>query len=803
MNQCIFLQLVNLFVYIFINYNINISFFINKYFNIEESMKFYKEIFFKITKEKGIKKEQIKKKLGIAGTTIWFWETGQRNPSEKNIRKLAKFLEVEVNRISDLKEKELDELKYNQITDQINTGNWLKQTLTSFDARKKTENELHLRIKQAFDELTESKMIINTLLNNIELIFYIKNYNNQYITANNKFIETMNLNSDYNVNGKTDKDLMTADNANANMREDELIIKTGKKITYEGYIPNTRKKKWGIIIKSPILTEDGDVFGLVATYFDITERKRTENNLKILDAVLNQSNNPVWIIEDSYELHKKNLFLSDSVEKLYGYSKDEFLADNMLLRKKCISNEDYRKILDIHRDGKYPKKYTLKVHTKYGDTKWIETTVFKALYENLECLIFVDSDITESKKESQLRELLEANINLMSDAIFISDIESDRILYANKMTEDLTNRTRDALLKTTRNEWLNKLVHKDDIDIVNNYKDPQINDVKCRITRKNKLIWVHGKRSIVEYAGKKCFLSIFNDITEKHNAEEKVKALDSSFNHSNIGAWIIDISTPKKKIVYISDSVEKVYGYSKDYFLNDPDFLFHDCIHPDDDKTLNKIKIGNKATQNIKFRILTKATELRWVSFTVSLTTYNDKQCLLCLSENITKEKEQEELLSLLETSVNQSNNVVWIIEGEFNNHKQNLYISDSAEKFYGCTKEEFLSSTTLPWKKSIPKTDFDEAVTTLKEKKYPIKYGYRIKTKDGKIKWIGSSVSEIHYKGKKCLIFIDNDKTEVKNQELTQIGRSLRIAQKMLKEDIEPDVISRVTSLKKEEFML
>ena len=210
-------------------------------------MIFYRDKLTEIIKNRDLKKVSIQRKLNVSRPAFWNWEKGKSVPSENNIRKLAKILEINISEISDLKEKELDGQIFDRITDSIGGNNWLKQTNASYEERTKAKNSIINRINKTYSELAESKMVISALLNNMDIIFYIKNHNNRYITANNNFIDTMKLNKNYNVNGKTDVDLMNANDAKKNNSEDDFIISSRKKTIYEGVIPNTRKKRWPLL----------------------------------------------------------------------------------------------------------------------------------------------------------------------------------------------------------------------------------------------------------------------------------------------------------------------------------------------------------------------------------------------------------------------------------------------------------------------------------------------------------------------------------------------------------------------------
>ena len=404
-------------------------------------MKFYKDILINIIKDKCIMKSKLQTELKITRTSFWKWERGKTIPSEKNIRKLAKLLDINVSEISDLKELEIDTLESNLVIQNIN-NNWLKETLASYTDRTENKNRLKNQIDAVYSDLSESRMIISALLNNMEHIFYIKNHRNKYITANNKFIELMKLNEGFNVNEKNDFDLMSKKDAIKNNAEDQHLIENNKKMIYEGYIPNTRKKRWAVIIKSPILNEENSVCGLTVTYTDITERKISEERIKILDSAINQSNTVTWITrKDSIGDIKRMIvyYVSDSVSNLYGYQKEDYYNDPYFFYDHSVYPEDkgiYLKMKEkrtLSLDNLDSLNYQLRICTKKKEIKWIETSASVIKFDDKEYYIFVNTDITDRKNQEQLYDKQKLNIALK---LYKDGVDIDLLTKATELTKD-------------------------------------------------------------------------------------------------------------------------------------------------------------------------------------------------------------------------------------------------------------------------------------------------------------------------------------------------------------------------------
>ncbi len=132
------------------------------------------------------------------------------------------------------------------------------------------------------DKLQEAGVIIKALLSGIDSIFYIKDSDLKYITANETFLKNISLKSTYKVYGKTDEDFFSKREAKDNYLKDEKVLLTKEMLIEEGFIPGTRNKKWGIITRTPVLDINNNISGVITNIVDISERKKTENSNELL-----------------------------------------------------------------------------------------------------------------------------------------------------------------------------------------------------------------------------------------------------------------------------------------------------------------------------------------------------------------------------------------------------------------------------------------------------------------------------------------------------------------------------------------
>ena len=334
--------------------------------------------------------------LGVNRSTLRLWERGIRNPSKKNIRKLAEIFKVKVSEISDLKDVRLNIADYTEdIEIDFMENNWLKLNQQSYAFYKNNEKSLINQIHEIYIAMSESKIIISALLNHIDLIFYVKSVDNTYVTANNNFLKAMKLKDCFNVIGKRDTDLMSMKDAQKNMLEDETVLNNRKKVVYDGFLFGSRRKKWAIVMKTPIVNEAGEVTGLVGSFLDITDRKIAEEKNDILLGALNHSNIVIGLFNADAN-SPKIVYLSNSIEKLYGYPKEEFLKKKKFFYYNCLHPAD-RELVNKTMEQKVDiTTYTVRAITKSKDLKWIEGTVTDINYKGRNRKLIIHKDVTSN-----------------------------------------------------------------------------------------------------------------------------------------------------------------------------------------------------------------------------------------------------------------------------------------------------------------------------------------------------------------------------------------------------------------------
>jgi len=133
--------------------------------------------------------------------------------------------------------------------------------------------------KKMEEELKHSQKEMTTLLDSIPGFAFLKDKKLRYIIANQRFCDLMGFSKEEIV-GKTDKELLPAEEAEVYVKEDTKIIKTGSSVFEDKkYTLPDGKSIFVDFRKIPLKDENGNVKSIIGLGFDITDRKAVEQEI--------------------------------------------------------------------------------------------------------------------------------------------------------------------------------------------------------------------------------------------------------------------------------------------------------------------------------------------------------------------------------------------------------------------------------------------------------------------------------------------------------------------------------------------
>ncbi len=267
-----------------------------------------------------------------------------------------------------------------------------------------TEHKLTIEILQA----GENKY--RELLENLPQKIFHKDKNSVYVSCNNNYSRDLKIQPD-EIIGKTDYDFYTKELAEKYRADDKRIMESGEtEYIEEKYIQNGQE----IVVqtvKTPLKDEKGSAVGILGIFWDITERKQTEEALKESEeryrTIIEYSNDMIWTLDTEGRF----LFFNKRSEEITGYKLEEWQGKSFA---PLIGKDDLTKVIEVfHKTlGGEPQQYEVSVK-KEGGNNIILLVNTAPIYSKGEVVgtVSFGRDITEHKKaEEQIKESLKQKL---------------------------------------------------------------------------------------------------------------------------------------------------------------------------------------------------------------------------------------------------------------------------------------------------------------------------------------------------------------------------------------------------------
>ncbi|PBQ32665.1 hypothetical protein CNR22_13080 [Sphingobacteriaceae bacterium] len=560
----------------------------------------------------------------------------------------------------------------------------------------------------------------------------------------------------------------------------------------------------GYVIRSA----KGTAERMIGAMQDITQRKLVNEEIRIskerYDFVAKATNDAIY----DWDLVKNETFRTgDGIKTLFGYDPKEAEAEknfwsdrihpedykicyaklkNLLLDPKAnYCNQEYRfKKADGTYAYVYDKGFIIrneegKAIRMIGATQDISRNK-KAELELKKLNTRLEGKIQERNKiNSELKVSEEKYRNLFYSSpipMWVYDPDSYCFLDVNAAACRHYGYTREEFLAMTIKElWPAEDIQRMVKVVESNKNTSNYYEGTFQHYKKNgELIQVNIQSNTLKFSGKSARLVISNDITEKLKVELQIKESNDRYNlvskATSDAIWDHTINSGK---IYIAGTGFKfLFGYKVVNAFVEKEF-WEDNIHPEDRlETLKKLDdfIKNAAEKQIQY-------EYRFKKSDGSYAYVNDR--LFIIRENgapvriigaindITKRKEEEYRLKLLESIITHANDAVMILEpGE--NNSTIIYVNQAMVKITGYSKEEIIGQS--PDIFLGPRTDSEEVTKMKVALKNHQHFSSEIikQSKDGRSYWTGIDIAPVtDISGKTShMIAIERDITSRKVQE-------------------------------------
>ncbi len=438
--------------------------------------------------------------------------------------------------------------------------------------------------KKAEEELRQSADQFRTLIKNVNSGVALVDEDGRFTVVNPSFMQIFGLDSELdilNVNsqdwsrwevyGEDGKLLHVDDHP---VRKVAMTGKPVKDQLVELRNPGTNELKWLLVSAEPTLKEDGQLYRIICTYHDITERKQAEEAMseseKKYRNIVETANEGIWVVGADL----RTTYVNEKLEEMLGYSREEMIGKY----GRDFTNNENKGILELSLDKRQQgisEIYELKFIRKDGTPIWMLVNTKSLLDDNGKFAgsLGMLTDITERKQiEAELREAYEI-LQTQSEELQVSNeelrVQSDELHEANTLLHDNENKFRtlaenspDLIARFDRqnrciyaNPAIAKLYFKppiaefygwsmDECIDKTNYEPIRELDIANFSEKQREDVFTTGKPEITEFQytspqGKKCyfntrivpefigdevtyFLVISHDITAMKEAEAKL-----------------------------------------------------------------------------------------------------------------------------------------------------------------------------------------------------------------------------------------------------------------------------------------
>jgi PAS domain S-box-containing protein len=288
--------------------------------------------------------------------------------------------------------------------------------------------------------------------------------------------------------------------------------------------------KFPILMHANTILEGGVPIGIRGIGFDITERKRAEDELRKSEERFK------FIFEfapDAYFLTDLKGYFIDgnkAAEKMSGFNKEELIGGSYL-KSQLLSLDQLpkaAKLLLLNAVGRPtgPDEFILK--RKTGKKVHVEISTYPVKFENKTLVLGIARDITERRRgEEALRESEEKYRTLVENAAESILIAQDgRLKFTNRMASVISGYSEQELCSRPFLEF----VHPDDRDMVGQHYMRRLkgNGAPARyafrlINKDGSIKWVEIEAVLVVWEGKPATLNFLIDVTERKKAEDKLR----------------------------------------------------------------------------------------------------------------------------------------------------------------------------------------------------------------------------------------------------------------------------------------
>lgn len=392
----------------------------------------------------------------------------------------------------------------------------------------------------------------------------IKDPEGRLLLSNRRFSETFSIDEGAGV-GRLMSEVTDDAIGRAVQTRDQAVLKNKQPLMLERALDDGAILN---IVKYPVLDEDGESLALVSIGHDVSERRRAEEKLaeseRRLDRMVELLPVGAIYIEDG------QITVNKAVETITGRSRDELRTLEQWLRTVPVrSYEECRARYEEERAAGFPRSLQFSIRRGDGVVRELEWSAYRS--EGRE--VWLLKDVTDSlHADARFRAMFENSGNghtiVQHGAVVDCNLSAARLLgYASP--EDVIGRRiegfapdlqPDGSLSIDRLREHNKVLQaKGAVEYEFSFVQPDGGLREIEVTA-----------SAIAYLDQPAVLAEWRDISELRRRGEQIErerqlAVERMNDSTRAMAGCIWETDAKHRFVFMTDSVERVFGYPPEY----------------------------------------------------------------------------------------------------------------------------------------------------------------------------------------------------------------------------------------------
>jgi PAS domain S-box-containing protein len=311
--------------------------------------------------------------------------------------------------------------------------------------------------EKAQREIRDSEALYHSLVESLPMNIIRKDLEGRYTFANQRFCNELGKAQD-EILGKTDFDVFPDEQAAMQKQEDERIMEEGTNLeAVQELQASGEGPRYMQVIKTPLRDGVGDVIGLQAIFWDVTDKHRMEEDLQrerdLLHTLLDNLPDRIYFKDDQSRFIRVNsamleLFHVADASEVIGKTDFDFFPESEARRT-------YEDEMEIIRSGRPLIDKVSGVELPDGRHRWVLTTKMPMRDPSGRVVgtFGITRDITEIKEaEAELqheKDLLHTLLDNIPDRIYFKDLKSRFIRVSRAMLDLHDEKTTAAMIGKT------------------------------------------------------------------------------------------------------------------------------------------------------------------------------------------------------------------------------------------------------------------------------------------------------------------------------------------------------------------